>query len=160
MVRNALAGVIAGAAGTVALDIATYTDMAMRARSSSGAPSQMVSKLADSAHIPLSSKGVGSNDEKAQNRESGLGALLGYVNGLGVGVLYGVLRSQFDGVSIPLAGVGVGLAAMAASDVPLVALGLSNPKKWGVSGWVADVIPHLIYGLVTAIVYEALVDEE
>ncbi len=156
MLQDALTGVVAGALGTVALNVATYADMAIRARSSSGAPSQLVGKLADKAGLPLSSKGVGSNDETAQNRESGLGALLGYVNGLGVGALYGLLRSQFVDVPIPLAATGVGLAAMAASDVPLVALGVSNPKTWGVSGWASDAIPHLIYGLVTAIAYEAL----
>jgi hypothetical protein len=51
---------------------------------------------------------------------------------------------------------GVGLAARAASDIPLIALRVSNPKTWGFSGWAADAIPHLVYGLVTAIVYEAL----
>jgi len=151
------AGVVAGAVGTVALNVATYADMAMRGRSSSGAPSKMIATLADKAGLPLSSKGVGSNDETAQNRESGLGALLGYVNGLGVGILYSLLRSQSDGdVSIPLAGALVGATAMVTSDVPLVALKLTNPKTWGVSGWASDAIPHLIYGLVTVIAYEAL----
>jgi len=45
---------------------------------------------------------------------------------------------------------------MAASDIPLVTLGVSNPKTWGVSGWAADTIPHLIYGFVTAVAYETL----
>ncbi|GAC1629388.1 MAG: hypothetical protein NVS4B11_28150 [Ktedonobacteraceae bacterium] len=157
MVQDALAGVVAGALGTVALNIATYVDMAARGRPSSSAPSQMVGTLADKARVPLSSKGVGIHDEKAQNRESGLGALLGFVNGLGVGALYGLLRSQSDeDVSIPLAGTVLGLTAMAASDIPLVTMGLTNPKKWGVSGWVSDAIPHLIYGLVTALAYETL----
>lgn len=158
MLRNIVRGLIAGAAGTVALDIATYADMAIRGRSSSGAPSKMISIVADKVHLPLSSQGVGAQDEPAQNRESGLGALLGYVNGLGVGVVYGLLRSQSDEVSLPLAGVLIGLAAMVASDVPLVALKVSDPKSWGVSGWLADAIPHLIYGLVTAATYEELSD--
>ncbi|HJT59800.1 MAG TPA: hypothetical protein VJ761_25040, partial [Ktedonobacteraceae bacterium] len=70
--------------------------------------------------------------------------------------LYGLLRSQLDSVPLVLAGPIVGLAAMAESDVPLITLGGSNPKSWGVSGWVADAIPHLIYGLVTVLTYEAL----
>jgi hypothetical protein len=156
MLSGALIGAVAGAVGTVALDITTYADMAIRGRSSSGAPSQMVSILAKVVGLPLSSQGVGSEDQTAQNRESGLGALLGYVNGLGVGVAYGLLRSRQDDIPIPLAGIGVGLAAMAASDIPLIALRVSNPKTWGFSGWAADAIPHLVYGLVTAIVYEAL----
>ena len=156
MLSGALIGAVAGAVGTVALDITTYADMAIRGRSSSGAPSQMVSILAKVVGLPLSSQGVGSEDQTAQNRESGLGALLGYVNGLGVGVAYGLLRSRQDDIPIPVAGIGVGLAAMAASDIPLIALRVSNPKTWGFSGWAADAIPHLVYGLVTAIVYEAL----
>lgn len=161
MLRNALIGLAAGAIGTVALNVSTYADMAIRGRSSSGAPSKMVHILADKAHLPLSSKGVGAQDEKAQNRESGLGALLGYVNGLGVGALYGLLRSQVDeDVSLPLMGVLVGASAMAASDVPLVSLKVSNPKTWGVSGWASDAIPHLIYGLVTAAVYQLLANNE
>ena len=157
MLTDAVIGAVAGALGTFALNVATYTDMAIRGRPSSSAPSELVGKLADRAGLPLSSKGVGSNDETAQNRESGLGALLGYVNGLGVGAIYGLIRSQLDeDISIPLAGAVIGLTAMAASDVPLVTSGLSNPKTWGVSGWAADAIPHLIYGLVTAIAYETL----
>jgi hypothetical protein len=47
---------------------------------------------------------------------------------------------------------------MAASDVPMVALKVSNPKTWGVSGWLSDLVPHLIYGLVTVATVEALSD--
>lgn len=157
MLKDSLNGAIAGAVGTVVLNIATYVDMAVRGRSSSSAPSQMVATVADKVHVPLSSKGVGVHDETAQNRESGLGALLGYVNGLGMGVVYGILRSQVnDDVSLPLAGAIIGLVAMAASDIPLVSLGVSNPKQWGVSGWASDLIPHLLYGVATAMTYEAL----
>jgi hypothetical protein len=44
---------------------------------------------------------------------------------------------------------------MAASDIPIAALGVSDSATWGISGWVADVVPHLAYGLVTAIAYDA-----
>ena len=159
VLRNVLIGTIAGAAGTVALDIASYADMAIRGRSASNAPAKLVENLANIVHLPLSPQGTGSNDLAVQNRESGLGALLGYVNGLGTGALYGMVRSQLDNVPVPLAGILVGLAAMAESDVPLVTLGKSDPKTWGFSGWTADLIPHLIYGLVTVLTYEALAGE-
>lgn len=158
--NSAVAGLIAGAAGTVALNIATYADMALRGRSSSSAPSQLVAVLADKTGLQLSEKGNHSEDETTQNRESGIGALLGFVNGLGVGTLYSLVRSQLDDVSIPLAGLGVGAAAMAASNVPLISFKVSDPKSWGVSGWASDAIPHAIYGLVTVLVYEALVDAD
>jgi hypothetical protein len=32
---------------------------------------------------------------------------------------------------------------------------MSNPKTRGFAGWAADIIPHLVYGLVTVITYEA-----
>jgi hypothetical protein len=79
---------------------------------------------------------------------------------VGTGILYGVFRSQVGSVPAPLAGAVVGMAAMAESDVPLITSGVSNPKTWGVSGWVSDVIPHLIYGLVTVFTYEALAGME
>jgi hypothetical protein len=156
MLRDTLIGVVAGAVGTVALDIASYADISLRGRSASNAPAKLVSTVAKKIGLPLSSRGVGVQDETVQNRASGLGALLGYMNGLGMGLIYGLLRSQLEEVSIPLASVGVGLAAMAASDIPLVTLKVSNPKTWGVSGWAADIIFHLIYGLATVITFEAL----
>ena len=156
MLNGTLRGIIAGATGTVALDITTYLDMAIRGRSSSNAPSQMVDTVVKKIHFPLSTQGTSSKDQSAQNRESGLGALLGYVNGLGTGVIYGILRSRFDKIPAPLAAPLVGLTAMAASNIPMVTLHVSNPKTWGISGWLADTIPHLIYGFVTVVTYEAL----
>ena len=160
MVRETLIGAVAGAAGTVALNVATYLDMTVRGRPSSNAPSKMVDTLAKRIGLSSSAQGEGSQDPATQNRESGLGALLGYVNGLGAAIAYGLLRTRLKRVSIPLAGIGVGLSAMAASDVPLVALRVSNPKTWGFAGWAADIIPHLVYGLVTLITYEALSSAE
>lgn len=156
MLKSALRGLVAGAMGTVALDMATYLDMAIRGRSSSNAPSNMVKTVAEKLHLPLSPQGVGSEDQTAQNRESGLGALLGYVNGLGTGALYGIIRSQFDEMPLLLAAPLVGLTAMAASDIPLVSLRVTDPKTWGVSGWLADALPHLVYGIVTVATHEAL----
>jgi hypothetical protein len=156
VVPHALKGLLAGAAGTVALNISTYADMALRGRPSSNGPSQMVSSLASMLHLPLSPQGVGVQDQTAQNRQSGLGALLGYLDGLGTGVAYSFVRSQSDEIPLSLAGPLVGLAAMGGSDLPLVILKASNPKTWGVSGWLSDLIPHLIYGFVTVATYEAL----
>jgi hypothetical protein len=106
MMREILKGTAAGAVGTVALDITSYADMAIRSRSASNAPARLVSTVANIVGLPLSSHGVGVEDETAQNRASGLGALLGYMNGLGMGLIYGLLRSQREEVSIPLASIG------------------------------------------------------
>ncbi len=37
---------------------------------------------------------------------------------------------------------------------------MSNPKTWGFAGWAADIISHLVYGLVAVITYEALYSAE
>jgi hypothetical protein len=38
---------------------------------------------------------------------------------------------------------------MAASDVPVARLGISDPRTWSAADWLSDVLPHLAYGLVT-----------
>ena len=148
--RGVLTGIAAGAVGTVALNATTYADMALRGRPSSIVPSQVVERLAAKAGIDLSGE-----DSTTQNRKSGLGALSGYVVGLGVGGAYGLVRPLLGDVSGLRAGAVLGLAAMAGSDVPATALGVTDPRQWGAGSWASDVIPHLAYGLVTAAAFEA-----
>lgn len=152
MRSNLLLGVAAGAVGTVALNAATYLDMAVRARPSSSMPNKAVETIAEKAGVDLTPKG--GDEEAAQNRTTGLGALVGYVTGLGVGLAYGIVRPRLGKVSTPLAGVGLGLAAMAGSDGPMTALGLTDPREWDATSWASDIIPHLAYGLATAAAYE------
>ncbi len=154
MLREVLTGTAAGAVGTVALNATTYADMALRGRPPSSVPAQMAGKLAGKVGIDLS--GEGSDDNTAQNRRSGLGALMGYATGLGVGTAYGLVRPLLRGVPKPLPSVGLGLAAMAGSDVPSTLLGVTDPRQWGLNSWLSDLIPHLAYGLMTATAYDAL----
>ena len=122
--QKIVAGIVAGAAGTVALDVATYLDMAIRGRSASNAPAQLVDTVAKGLHLSFSS----SNDQQAKNRESGLGALLGYVNGLGTGVGLWLASVAERHGSFTIGSYRVGLAAMVASDVPLIVSHISNPN--------------------------------
>lgn len=148
-----LAGAAAGAAGTVALNAATYADMVIRARPASSVPATVAARLADRAGIDLS--GEGEDGETAQNRQNGLGALFGIATGVGVGTAYGLVRPALGrDVSKARAGVVLGLAAVAGSDVPSAALGVTDPARWGVNSWVSDLVPHLAYGFVTAAAYE------
>jgi hypothetical protein len=154
MPRPLLWGIDAGAVGTVALDAVSHLDMVVRARPASSLPAEVAGALADRAGVELA---AGGNDsEPAGNRRSGLGALLRYGVGLGVGGAYGLLRSRQPGLPPRAAAVGLGLAAMAASDLPATALGVTDPRTWGAAGWASDLLPHLAYGLATATVYEAL----
>lgn len=147
-------GLLAGIAGTVALNVITYGDMALRGRPSSNVPAQVAGRLADKVGIdPIAESAEG---EAVENRQSGVGALLGYATGLGIGVGYGLIRSRTNGLPQPLAGSSLGLAAMAMSDIPAVALGVTNPKEWGVNAWMSDLLPHLAYGFVTTTTYDRL----
>jgi len=147
-----LLGTAAGAVGTVALNAATYADMAVRARPPSSVPAEVAGQLAERAGVDLS------DEETAQNRKSALGALSGFAVGLGVGTAYGLVRPHLGDVSKPLAGTVLGIAAMAGSDVPATRLGVTDPSEWSPDSWVSDIVPHLAYGLTTALAYDFLAD--
>ncbi len=53
-------------------------------------------------------------------------------------------------------GLVIGAAAMAGTDVPMAALGVSDPRTWAAKDWLSDAVPHLAYGLVTAAVVRGL----
>jgi len=154
MANNVVAGLIAGAAGTAALNIVTYADMVLRGRPASETPAKLAGILAGKAGVNLNGGEHGkTGEEQEQSRQEGLGSLLGYVTGVGVGTLLGPMLGKMPR---PLLGVTLGIAAMAASDLPIAAFGVNDPKEWAASDWATDLIPHLVYGFVTAAVYEAL----
>lgn len=146
--RTVIRGLIAGAAGTSALNIATYLDMATRTRPASTTPERSVQRLAD-----LTGVGLGEG-EQAENRRAGLGPLLGYATGLGAAVCYGLLaRRRLPG---PAAALALTALAMAGSAVPMTLLGVTDPRRWTTADWAADLVPHLAYGTVAAAVYDRL----
>ncbi|MDN3354057.1 hypothetical protein [Actinomadura sp. DC4] len=135
--RNRMtAGLLAGAAGTTALNAVTYTDMALRGRPASGIPEQVVDRLG----LPL----------RDANRRQAAAALLGIGVGAGVGAVYGLAGGTPAGALMPAA------TAALAGDGPPVALGLTDPRTWTAADWLSDVVPHLAYGLVTAVAYDGL----
>ena len=160
MLRGIVRGMAAGAIGTLTLNVITYADMAIRGRPSSDAPAKLAGILVDKLGLDLSG-GTSGDDakEQIQHRQSGLGALLGYATGLGVGSLYGALRASAGPTAKPKASLVLGLVAMAASDVPLTIAGLTDPTRWTRAEWLADLIPHLGYGFMVAAVYDALTDD-
>jgi len=147
------AGVLGGAVGTTALNLMTYLDIAVRGRPPSELPAKVVEKLASTAGLNLA--GEGPDNRKARNRRSGLGALLGYATGLGLGLVYGAARRQVRLPPIAAAAI-LGLGAMAMSDVPITLLRLTDPRTWGLTDWVSDIVPHLAYGAATALAFEGL----
>lgn len=142
-------GVLAGAAGTTALNTATYLDMAVRARPGSTSPERTVQE----AEHRLGALPGG--ESAVRNRRSGLGALLGIGAGLGVGAAYGCARTGLPRAPLPLMAIAAGLAANVAGTAPMTALGVTDPRGWTAQSWAMDLVPHLAYGVVTALTFEA-----
>ncbi|MBF8185411.1 hypothetical protein ITP53_06595 [Nonomuraea sp. K274] len=142
-------GLIAGAAGTSALNIATYLDMVIRARGASTTPQRAVSKLADRAHLDLG------EEEHASNRRDALGSLLGYATGAGAAVCYGLLTAGRR-PSCPVGVLTLTALAMTGSNGPLMAMGVTDPRQWPPSSWLSDALPHLAYGVTAYAAYELL----
>ena len=167
MANRIAAGLVAGAAGTLALNVAGYLDMLVRGRAASRLPADVAGKLAEEIGLPLDFDiepgSPGSDDDedddldsRLASRQEALGALLGYANGLGIGVAYGMLRLVLPRPPSWLAGAALGSLAMAASDYPATKLGLTDPHTWSSADWMADVVPHMAFGVVTASVFEAI----
>jgi hypothetical protein len=146
-------GLAAGAAGTTALNAVTYIDMAARARGTSDMPEKAVEEIAERAgqQIP------GAGDERS-NRLQGLGALSGIAAGVGIGVAASVLAPVVRRLPVVLGGVLLGGGAMAATDLPMTKLKLTDPKSWSSTDWLSDAVPHLAYGVVTAWTLRAIAE--
>lgn len=152
---DAVRGLVAGAAGTTALNAVAYLDMVLRGRPESTTPEETIRRLEDQTGLSVSADPADS--EAANNRRSGLGALLGIATGLAMGAGYGAVRARLGkDVPWPALATAASLGAMVATNVPMVALGVTDPRTWPASSWLADVVPHLAYGAVTASVFEAL----
>lgn len=83
MFANAARGVVAGAIGTLVLNVATYLGVTVRGRPTSQVPMKAAGRVTDAAGVDLGS------GEQAKHRRSGLGALFGHATGLGIGAAYG-----------------------------------------------------------------------
>jgi len=155
MAHDVIRGVASGALGTVALNITTYLDMAIRGRATSPVPGQDVETLARLAGVDLSG---GGSEQTADNRKEGIGALLGYLTGCSIGAVYGLVRPQAPHVPVPVAALAVGLGAMAATDGVTTLMGNSDPRDWSAGEWAMDIVPHIAYGAATAAAFEAFGD--
>lgn len=146
----ALRGAAAGAAGSTALNAVTYLDMTVRGRGSSSTPEQTVETLAEKAHVSIPG-----DDETRQHRVQGLGPMTGLLSGVGMGVVAGLARAS--GLrSQPLVGtLLLAVGAMVATNGPMTALGVTDPRSWSATAWASDVVPHLAYGAVVKTTMDA-----
>lgn len=151
--RRVLWGAAAGAAGTAGLNLTTYLDMALRGRPASGVPAKAAERLAAKVGVDLS--GADGDAQTPQARASALGSLLGFATGLGLGCAFGALHPRVAHRSFPALSLGLAAAATVGTSAPMAAMGVTEPPtRWGAKAWMADLPPHLAYGLVTAAVYE------
>ncbi|MBQ1075975.1 hypothetical protein KBX06_22860 [Micromonospora sp. C31] len=142
-------GAIAGAVGSTALNVVSYLDMAARARPASSTPEKTAGRLAQVAHVDLGA------EERAANRRSGLGPLLGYGIGVAAGVGYALLARGHRMPLLLAAGV-LGGSVMTMSDGSMTVLGVTDPRTWRRSDWLADLVPHLAYGVAAAATWNRL----
>lgn len=135
-------GLIAGAAGTTALNAATYLDMVLRGRPASSTPEATVDRAADLLHVDIPG-----DDEQRDARRTALGSLLGSAAGVGASAVLAAVRTTGHprGAAGTLALAWV--LAMIAGNGPMTALGVTDPRTWAAKDWVADVVPHLAFAV-------------
>ncbi|HEX7323070.1 MAG TPA: hypothetical protein VF299_09100 [Mycobacterium sp.] len=146
-----LIGAAAGAAGTTTLNVTTYLDMAVRGRPASSTPERTVQALAKLAHLTVPGGG-----ETLAGRLAGLGALTGYTAGIGIGIILGAAYALGWQPGWIVGTLAAAAFALIGTNGPMIALGVTDPRTWGIVGWISDLIPHLGYGLVTALILQYL----
>ena len=151
VLRALAGGAVAGAAGTTALNTLTYLDMVWRARAASNTPEATVKKLAAVTGVTI----PGTEEERA-NRIAGLGPLTGLLVGVGTGAALGLARAAGFRPGMAMTSVTAAAAALAGSNGPMTALGITDPRTWSRADWISDIVPHLAYGAVTGGALQAL----
>ncbi|MFC5958246.1 hypothetical protein ACFP51_28460 [Streptomyces pratens] len=151
VIRPLLYGTAAGAAGTTALNVVSYADMALRARPASATPEVTLRKLAAKLHVRIPGDGPA-----LDNRVAGLAPLTGIASGLGMGALLSLVRGADRHPSKALEYAVAAVGAMIGTNGPMTALGVTDPRTWSTSDWVSDIVPHLAYAAVTVAVLDRL----
>ena len=155
MWRRILTGAAAGATGTTALNAVTFLDMALRGRPPSRTPERSVEALVERSGLTV----PGDHDERS-NRVQGVAALLGLATGGCVGAVIGAVDVALGGAigrrSIVSSGAAFTVVALVAANGPMTGLGVSDPRRWTAGDWTSDVVPHVAYGVVSALTYRSL----
>jgi hypothetical protein len=149
-IRAAARGAVAGAAGTATLNTITYLDMVWRARAASKTPEDTVERLAAITGVKIPG-----TEEERLNRIAGLGPLSGLVVGIGTGAALGLARAAGYRPGLMATSLTAAAAAMAGANVPMTALGITDPRTWSRIDWISDIVPHLAYGAVTGAALQA-----
>jgi hypothetical protein len=135
----------------LALDATTYLDMLVRGRPPSLMPEASAASLAARLGIDISG-----DDTASASRRSGLGWLLGHASGLAYGAGFGALGPRLPAGRRTAVGAALGLVVIAGNNTWLVVSGLTDPREWGIVGWLEELVPHVVFGVGTAAAYDAL----
>lgn len=146
-------GALAGAVGTAAMTL-MMRKVAPKVIPEEMRPDEFVPKKV----VEWAEERAGRPHALPEDREMGVAMGAHFTYGSGAGALYGIVRSQVDGIPAPLAGMMFGAALWAVGfEGWLPALGVQEattdqpPKKWPM-----PIMAHLVYGTTTALAYEAL----
>src|SRR5512144_2749149 len=96
--RTLRAGLVAGAAGTLALEAATYLDMAVTGRPRSDIPDQAAGQLARALHLDLTP----GEKAAAAHRRPGIRPPFAPAPATGVPLAYALLRGRTGSIPPPL----------------------------------------------------------
>ena len=152
MLRQLAAGVVAGAAGTTALNTVTYLDMVVRGRPASSTPEQTVDRMMSVVGVQLPG-----HEPQRSARRCALGALLGSAAGVGAGVALAAAHAAMQRPRPATTLVGSWGLAMLVGNGPMTLLGVTNPLTWSRRDWAADVAPHLAYAMAATAALELTV---
>jgi hypothetical protein len=144
LVAGGRRGLLAGAAGTSALHAMTYLDMAVRGRPPSRLPEESMRVLSRAYGIPIPGSGA-----RLDHRTTGLASFSSIATGSLVGLVLGMARAlglRPGALGGTLLATG---AALVAGNLPMVRLGVTDPREWSAVGWAEDLVPHAAYGWVT-----------
>src|SRR4051794_38852731 len=153
LTTSAIFGAVAGAAGTTAINVATYSDMVARGRPASSTPQETIDRLAHRAHVSVPGEG-----ERRGSRLSGMGALGGIGVGVAIGTIAGLARWAGWRPRRATEITALTTVALIAGNAPAVVLDVTHPSEWDAKSWLADLGPHLAYGAATAAVLDGIWD--
>ncbi|MEU8793655.1 hypothetical protein [Streptomyces sp. NPDC048643] len=91
-----------------------------------------------------------------ENRITGLAALTGFSVGLGMGMGLALARAIGWRPSKISCCVVSSFGALIVTNAPIIVLGLTDPRTWEGMDWIADIIPHVAYAVVTTEVLDRL----
>lgn len=145
--RGIVVGVLAGAAGTTALNTVSYLDMLISARPASDTSEVTITKLEEVIKLRVPGDEVQHN-----NRVAALGPMTGIAVGVTIGAVLEIARSLGWRPGAVVLAVVATSGALIGSNTPMTLLEVTDPRKWSARAWISDIIPHLAFGIATATV--------